>query len=134
MPEPIPKAYAPYVAARYPAAGSPEEKPQWRVLVHRQHVNDWNRILEVCGESNAVELWTHLTTRPDQKPLLGSVTIMRGNQHSKKADGMSRVHHYRISGAGRVDYRFNPEYQVKGTPPGDKHRVVQIISIDLGSH
>ena len=131
MNDPQPGAYRPFVAARYPADGSPSIKPQWRVIVHRQHLADWNRLGEVCGESNAKELWDHLTARPDQKPLLGSVTPMKGRQYAAK-DGMSRVFHYRVTGAARVDYRFHPEYRTSEN--GDPHQVVQIVSIDLGSH
>lgn len=87
---PKPKAYAPFVAARYPAPGRPAEKPRWRVLVHRKHVERWNRILDVCGESNARELWDHLTSRPDRTPLLGSVTPMKGRRYGPTEDGMSR--------------------------------------------
>ncbi|AIY18024.2 hypothetical protein KR76_16885 [Pimelobacter simplex] len=57
---------------------------------------------------------------------------MKGKQYAATSDGMSRVYHYEVTGGARVDYRFNAEYV---TAPGeDKHRVVQIISIDLGSH
>ena len=101
------------------------------MLVHRQQVQDWNRIAEMCGESNALEFWTHLTTRPNQKPLLGTVTPMKGRQYgaTTTTDGMSRVFHYEITGGGRVDYRYNKEYQVKGS--SDAH---QIVLISLGSH
>lgn len=130
--EPKPKAYAPFVSARYPASGHPSEKPAWRVLVHRKQVEDWNRIAEMCGESNAPQLWTHLTTRPDQKPLLGTVTPMKGRQYGATSDGMSRVYHYEVTGGGRVDYRYNNQYQVSES--GDAHPVVQIVLVALGSH
>ena len=129
--DPKPKAYRPFVAARYPASGRPRTKPDWRVLVHRKQVREWNRIAETCGESNAQELWDHLTTRPDREPLLGTVTPMKGHQYGPTADGMSRVYHYEITGGGRVDYRYNAEYRVGR---GDPHRVVQIVLIALGSH
>jgi hypothetical protein len=129
--DPKPKAYRPFVAARYPADGRPATKPAWRVLVHRKHVREWNRLSQRCGESNARELWDHLTTRPNREPLLGAVTPMKGRQHGPTGDGMSRVYHYEITGGGRVDYRYNPQYRVGG---GDPHPVVQIVSISLGSH
>lgn len=130
--DPKPKAYAPYVSARYPAPGSPDDKLTWRVLVHRKHLEEWKRIFEVCGDSNARELWIHLTTRPDQKPLLGTVTPMKGRQNGPTADGTSRVHHYEVTGGARVDYRHNSNFRVNGS--GDPHRVVQIVLIKLGSH
>ncbi|MBM0127575.1 hypothetical protein [Pimelobacter simplex] len=55
---------------------------------------------------------------------------MKGNQYAAKG-GMSRVYHYELTGAARVDYRFNPEYIAS---QGDKHRVVQIVLVALGSH
>lgn len=45
---------------------------------------------------------------------------------------MSRVHHYEITGAGRIDYRYSAEYTT--TAGADAHRVVQVVSIDVGSH
>lgn len=129
--DPKPKSYAPFVSARYPAAGSPPKRPKWRVLVHRKHVERWNKIAEVCGERNAGEIWEHLTTQPDKPPLLGTVTPMKGRQYGKQEDGTSRVLHYEVSGAGRVDYRYNPKTIAT---KGDEHPVVWIVSIDFGSH
>lgn len=57
---------------------------------------------------------------------------MRGRRYGPTSDGMSRVYHYEITGGARLDYRHNARYQVGGT--GDPHPVVQIVSIDLGSH
>ncbi|MBK9560625.1 MAG: hypothetical protein IPO44_14065 [Candidatus Microthrix sp.] len=57
---------------------------------------------------------------------------MKGRQYGATSDGMSRVYHYEITGGGRVDYRYNKEYQVKGS--GDVHQIVQIVLISLGSH
>lgn len=129
--DPLPNAYRPFVSARYPGSGAPPVKPAWRVLVHRKQVAEWNRIREVCGESNAEELWRHLSERPNQPPLLGTVTPMKGRHNAASADGMSKIYHYEITGGSRLDYRYNAEYRVDG---GDPHQVVQIISIALGSH
>jgi hypothetical protein len=85
----------------------------------------------MCGESNAAELWLHLSTQPDSQPRLGNVTPMKGRHYGPK-DGMSRVYHYEITGGGRLDYRYNAEYRTSSS--GDAHRVVQVISIDLGGH
>ena len=102
------------------------------MLVHRKHLPDWNRVAERCGQSNARELWKHLTSQPDQAPELGTVTPMKGG-HNKAKGGMSRVYHYEVTGAARVDYRYNPKYTTDSAD-ADEHKVVQIISIDLGSH
>lgn len=69
--------------------------------------------------------------QPDKPPRLGTVTPMKGGQ-AKAKDGMSRVFHYEITGASRVDYRYNANYTT--SDDSDAHPVVQIISIDLGSH
>lgn len=131
MTDPAPKAYRPFVAARYPAEGRPPKQPEWRVVVHRKHLDQWKRIREVCGESNAKELWQHLSMQPDRQPLLGCVTPMKG-RHYGPSDGMSRVYHYEITGGARLDYRYKAEYRTHDG--GDAHPVVQIISIDLGGH
>lgn len=128
---PKPSAYRPFVSARYFGPGRPPETPQWRVLVHRKHVETWDSIPARCGESNARELWEHLTTAPNEKPRLGTVSKMKGRQFAATGDGMSAVYHYEITGAGRVDYRYKREFVAHR---GDPHPVVQIVSIDLGSH
>jgi hypothetical protein len=70
--------------------------------------------------------------QPDQPPRVGTVTPMKGRHNKSTADGTSRIYHYEVSGAGRVDYRYNPKY--KTSPDGDEHPVVTIVSIDLSSH
>lgn len=128
--DPKPLSYRPFVAARHPLGKAPE-KPLWRILVHKKHVDLWNRIAEVCGDSNAGELWLHLAMQPDQAPRLGTVTPMKGKHNGATSDGKSRVYHYEVSGAGRVDYRFCKDWKAS---KGDKHPVVWIVSIDLASH
>jgi hypothetical protein len=46
--------------------------------------------------------------------------------------GWSDVHHYEVSGAGRVNYQFHTAYTQGAS--GDPHRVVRIVDIDLSSH
>lgn len=130
--DPKPGAYQPLVAARFPGSGRPDQAPVWRVLVHRKHLAEWKRIRLVCGEANAQELWEHLSQQPDQKPQLGTVTPMKGRHNGPLADGTSRIFHYEITGGGRLDYRFNARYMTSAD--ADPHKVVQIISIDLGGH
>ena len=67
-----------------------------------------------------------MTTRPNQKTLLGTVTPMKGRQYGATTDGMSRVFHCEITGGGRVDYRYNRDYRNKGGSDVDQHV--------LGSH
>jgi hypothetical protein len=46
--------------------------------------------------------------------------------------GYSKTIHYEITGAGRIDYQFNPS--ASDGARGDPHGVVKIMSIDLGSY
>lgn len=131
MSEPKPDAYRPFASARYPLEGKPDNKPEWRVLVHRKHLERWSEMESRCGQANSKELWVHLTTRPNQEPLLGTCTPMKGGRY-KATDGWSRVFHYEITGAARVDYRYAAAFS--DGKLGDEHKVVQIISIDYGSH
>jgi hypothetical protein len=57
---------------------------------------------------------------------------MKGKHNAAKWPGYSSTIHYEISGAGRIDYQFNPT-STEGAQ-GDPHGVVKILSIDLGSH
>jgi hypothetical protein len=50
----------------------------------------------------------------------------------KGKGGWSDVHHYEITGAGRINHQFHPEYT--GGAKGDKHPVVRVTSIDISSH
>lgn len=129
--EPQPKAYRPFQSARKPG-GKPDVQPEWRVLVHRKHAAAWSNLVERFGQTNADELWDHLTTSPDRPPRLGTVTPMRGKLGKALNDGTSRVYHYEISGAGRVDYRFHPSFS--SAPDREPHPTVFIVSIDHRSH
>ena len=57
---------------------------------------------------------------------------MKGKHNGPKWPGYSKTIHYKITGAGRIDYQFNPS-ATEGAR-GDPHGVVKITSIDLGSH
>jgi hypothetical protein len=62
---------------------------------------------------------------------VNQATVLRGKA-GRAVGGFSRVIHYEISGAGRINYRFHNEYD-KGAY-GDAHSIVQILTIDLSSH
>jgi len=117
--------------ARAPG-GRPAEKPVYRVLVHRQFVEVWNKLVDRVGLTAARQFWEHVTTTPGNPPAVGSSTILRGKHHAPEWEGYSRTIHYEISGAGRIDYQY-----CNGTREGsrgDSHPVVKILTIDLGSH
>ncbi len=47
-------------------------------------------------------------------------------------EGWSDVHHYEVTGAGRINYQFHPDDA--GGAKGDQHAVVKVTSIDMSSH
>ena len=58
---------------------------------------------------------------------------MKGKHNSPKWPGYSKTTiHYEISGAGRIDYQYNPASTVGAEH--DVHGVVKILTVDLGSH
>jgi len=129
--DPAPGAYRPHVAARRPG-GKPPERPIFRVLVHRQYLGTWNGLPARVGLANAQQFWDHVAMTPGQPPRVGTSSVMKGKHAAPKWPGYSRTIHYEITGAGRIDYQFNPA-ATEGTR-GDRHGVVKILTIDLGSH
>ena len=128
--DPAPGAYRPHVAARRPGS-RPPAKPAFRVLVHRQFLGIWNELSARVGLANAQQFWDHVAMTPGQ-PKVGTSSVMKGKHAAPKWPGYSKTIHYEITGAGRIDYQFNPS-STEG-PLGDPHGVVKILSIDLGSH
>jgi hypothetical protein len=124
-------AYRPHVAARRPG-GRPSQPPVFRVLVHRQYLEIWNELPCRVGLANAQQFWDHVAMTPGQPPKVGTSSVMKGKHAGPKWPGYSKTIHYEITGAGRIDYQFNPA-ATEGTR-GDPHAVVKILTIDLGSH
>ena len=123
-------AYDPYITIASPD-GKPSTKPRFRILMSKRLWKAWENAIGQAGDKNVQQLWNHLAYRPDKLPLLGSVTRLKGGQARGK-DGWSDVHHYEITGAGRIDYQFHRQYT--GGTQGDAHAVVKIIRIDMSSH
>ena len=67
---------------------------------------------------------------PGQPPKVGTSSVMKGKHAAPKWPGYSKTIHYEITGAGRIDYQFNPS-ATEG-PRGDPHGAVKILTIDLG--
>jgi len=107
-------------------------KPAFRVLVHHKYLAVWNEPADRVGLTNAQQFWDHVAMTPGQPPKVGTSSIMKGKHNAPKWPGYSKTIHYEITGAGRIDYQFNPS-ATEGTR-GDPHGVVKIMSIDLGSH
>jgi hypothetical protein len=119
------------VAARRPG-GRPSAKPVFRVLVHRQYLGIWNELPGRVGLANAQQFWDHVAMTPGQPPKVGTSSVMKGKYAAPKWPGYSKTIHYEITGAGRIDYQFNPS-TTEGSR-SDPHGVVKILTIDLGSH
>lgn len=88
--------------------------------------------MERVGLQNAQQFWDHVAHQPGTPPTVGSSSVMKGKHGAPKWEGFSRTIHYEISGAGRIDYQYNPA-STEGKR-GDPHAVVKILTIDLGSH
>jgi hypothetical protein len=69
---------------------------------------------------------------PGQTPKVGTSSVMKGKHALPKWPGYSKTIHYEITGAGRIDYQFNPS-ATEG-PRGDPHAVVKILTIYLRNH
>jgi len=125
------KAYKPYIPAIRPG-GSPSEKPVFRVLVHHQYKEIWEGLVSRVGLGNAQQFWDHVAMTPGMQPKIGSSVIMKGKHNKGKWPGYSKTIHYEISGAGRIDYQFNPSSEEGALK--DPHGVVKILTMDLSSH
>jgi hypothetical protein len=104
---PAPGAYRPHVAARRPG-GPPAVRPAYRVLVHHKYLAVWSELADRVGLANAQQFWDHVATTPGQPPKVGASSVMKGKHNAPKWPGYSKTIHYEITGAGRIDYQFNP--------------------------
>jgi len=102
------------------------------VLVHRHYLNAWNGLAERVGLGNAQQFWDHVAFTPSEHPRVGTSSVMKGKHNGPKWPGYSKTIHCEISGAGRIDYQYNPA-STEGAEH-DVHGVVKILTIDLGSH
>jgi hypothetical protein len=72
--------------------------------------------------------WDHVAMTPGLPPQVGTSNVMKGKHAAPKWPGYSKTIHYEITGAGRIDYQFNPAAteDTRGVP----HGVVKILTID----
>ena len=124
-------AYSPFVPARRPG-GKPDQSPIFRVLVHRQFLDHYQRMEEAVGLKQAQEFWDHVAMTPDAWPAAASSCILRGKAGLPRGVGWSRTIHYELSSMARANYQYHREY--KTSPDGDPHPVVVVMAIDLTSH
>jgi len=126
------RAYRPYVpAARHGGRPSGDEKPSYRVLVHRQYEEMWNELPERVGVEAAQQFYDHVAWTPGEPARVNRTSVLRGKA-GRPRDGFSHVIHYEISGAGRLDHRYHNSYD-QGLK-GDSHPIVQILTISFSSH
>lgn len=128
---PIAGAYRPFESARRPA-GSPEEAPAYRVMVHRQYRDRFAELEDRVGAEAAQRFWDHVAHTPGLISGVAKTTILRGKAGRPKGPGWSKTYHYEVSGAGRIDYQFHNAY--KTASDADEHRVVFILTVNYGSH
>lgn len=125
-------AYKPYTSTRRPG-GSPEDRPLFRVLVHRKHEERWNELADRVGLDQAPRFYDHVSRTPGTPPEGVNVSRLRGRAGKPHEVGFSSTLHWRVPGrAARIDYQYNPEY--RGGQRGDPHPVVRIIAISFSSH
>lgn len=124
-------AYQPFGPARRPG-NKPEDKPLYRVLVHRQYAELWAELPQRVGLESAQQCYDHLSRSPGMPSPINRTIVLAGRAGRPIDEGFSRTIHYEISGAGRINYQYNDAYT--GGAEGDPHRVVFILTIDLSSH
>ena len=101
------------------------------MLVHRQYEHMWDDLPARVGLESAQQFYDHVAWTPGEPPRVNFSMPLRGKA-GRARDGFSRVYHYEISGAGRLNYRFHNAY-AHGSQ-GDPHAIVQVLTIDLSSH
>jgi len=100
--------------------------------VDRPFLGIWNDLSSRVGLAHTQQFWDHVAMTPGQPPKVGTSSVMKGKHALPKWPGYSKTIHYEITGAGRIDYQFNPS-ATEG-PRGDPHAVVKILTIYLRSH
>ncbi len=124
-------AYQPYVPARRPG-GKPPKKPRYRMLVHRQYSDLWERLPERVGLENVQQVYDHVSNTPGAFPPVGRSSILAGKAGRPRDPGFSPTIHFEITGTGRIDYQICNDY--RSGAKGDPHPVVRILTIYLSSH
>lgn len=82
-------AYEPMEPARRPG-GKPEEKPCYRVLVHRKYESAWEQIVERVGIQQAQQFWDHVAKTPGMKDPIASTRPLKGKAGAPRRKGFRR--------------------------------------------
>lgn len=124
-------SYEPHVRARRPG-GRPDEKPKYRVLVHRRFLMYYNELADRVGLKQAQQFWDHVSQDPGNPDPIASTCFLRGRSGRPKGPGWSRTIHYEVSSSARIDYQYHDAYTTE--PDSDPHPVVAILTINYSSH
>jgi hypothetical protein len=122
-------SYPGYMPARSPTR--PTTRPLYRVMVKKKVRPAWDELPQRVGTDSAQQFWDHVAYTPGAKARVNSSNIMKGKYGTPQIAGGARTVHYRISGAGRIDYTYHNKYV---GVRGDEHRVSFILMINHGSH
>ena len=124
-------AYEPHEPARRPG-GKPDDRPNYRVLVHRRYQAHYKELIERVGLKQAQQFWDHVAQDPGNPDPIASTCFLRGKAGHPKGPGWSRTIHYEVSSSARIDYQYHDTYTTE--PDGDPHPVVAILTINYSSH
>lgn len=123
--------YQPFEPARRPGA-RPDDKPRYRVLVHRRFRGHWNELVSRVGLKAAQQFWDHAAQTPGAPDPIAATCYLRGKAGRPQGPGWSRTLHYEISGAGRINYQYHDTYRT--AHDADPHPIVAILTINYSSH
>jgi hypothetical protein len=128
MPE---RSYRPFLPAARPGQRPPgNQRPPYRVLVHRQYEASWEEVPSRVGLESAQQFYDHVAWNPGQPSDVNRTTVLKGKA-GRALHGFSAVIHYEISGAARINFKYHNAYVGRD---GDPHPIVQILTIDFSSH
>jgi hypothetical protein len=83
-------AYDPFITIASPG-GKPATKWRYRILMSKGLWKAWENAIGQAGPQNVQQLWNHLAYRPDQPPLLGCVTRLKGGHVKGNTVGLTYI-------------------------------------------
>ncbi len=77
------------------------------MLVHHRYLAVWNELADRVGLAGAQQFWDHAAMTPGEPAKVGTSSVMKGKHNAPRWPGCSKIIHYEIAGAGRIDYQYN---------------------------